>query len=309
MKAYSNSDAERELRLILDKAPGGAVSGEWISTTEQAGVSSQSGGYMYADGSHVAEGDNVFQTVRQIVEKLESSRTQRFNKVIVHWVKSKIPLMRGRVTVDTIFDEAIVPRGPDSTIYEAAAVARRAFWEIYGDVPDGFIAERGDANVHNQTNWFGPHRRVLSIRTSSRLTLATDGLSTPWAGIAEPENGVECELFIELDPSAMTSNQIDDWANLLIGLGDLVADGFQVAADVEKHRAILFYSLTDEFSPMTRVILSRDSRRIENLPFGSVPLIRVTPIAEEEIAHQDQSDEWASNAARYALSERGNDVA
>lgn len=80
MKAYSNSDAVRELRLILDKAPGGAVSGEWISTTEQAGVSSQSGGYRYADGSHVAEGDNIFQTVRQMVKKLEASRTLRFSR-------------------------------------------------------------------------------------------------------------------------------------------------------------------------------------------------------------------------------------
>ncbi|PWJ76978.1 UNVERIFIED_ORG: hypothetical protein C7430_1105 [Pantoea agglomerans] len=259
---------------------------------------------MYADGSHVTAGDHVFQRVCNVVDKLEASQIQSFNKVIVRWTKSKIPFMRGRVTVDTIFDETIVPRGPQSPIYEAAAVARRAFWKRYGDVSDSFIAERDDANVHNQTKWFGPHRRVLSTKSSTKLTLATDGLSTPWAGVADPENGVECELFMELDASDNTSQQIDDWAHLLISLGDLVADGYQVAADVEKYRAILFCSLTDDYKPMTRIILSRDARQIEGLPFGSVPLIRVTPIAEAEIENHDQSDGWASNAARHALAER-----
>lgn len=304
MVPYSNSEAARDLQLALDKAPAGAVSGEWFFTTEQAGVSSQSGGYMYGDGSHVAGGDNAFETIRKVVGKLEASRTQLFNKVIIRWTRSKIPLMRGRVTVDALFDETIVPRGPDSKVYEAAAIARRAFWKNNGYVLDGFAAERREANSHNQTKWLGPHRRVLSIKTNTGLTLATDGLSTPWAGISEPENGVECELFMLLDASAITTTQIADWANLLINLGDLIADGYQIAADVEKFGAILFCTLTNEFSPMTRIILSRDSRQIEGLPFGSVPLIRVTPIAEAEIEYRDQSDEWASNAARYALSER-----
>lgn len=304
MTAYSNSDAASDLRPALDKAPTGAVKGEWFFITEQAGVSSQTGGYIYADGSHVTAGDQAFQRVRNVVDKLESSRIKPFNKVIVRWTKSKIPLMRGHVTVDTIFDETIVPRGLQSPMYEAAAVARRAFWKRYGDVSDSFITERDDANVHNQTKWFGPHRRVLSTKSSTKLTLATDGLSTPWAGIANPENGVECELFMEMDASDNTSYQIDDWADLLISLGDLVAEGYQVAADVEKYGAILFCSLTDDYKPMTRIILSRDGRQIEGLPFGSVPLIRVTPIAEAEIEHHDQSDEWASNAARHALAER-----
>ncbi|WP_255253662.1 hypothetical protein [Kosakonia pseudosacchari] len=305
MTAYSNADAARDLRPALDKAPAGAVNGEWFYITEQAGVSSQTGGYMSADGSYVTAGDHTFQRAQKVVEKLEASGIQPFHKVIVRWTKSKIPLMRGRVTVDTIFDETIVPRGPQSPIYEAAAVARRAFWKRYGDISDGFIAERNEANVHNQTKWFGPHRRVLSIKNRAKLTLATDGLSTPWAGVADQENGVECELFMALDASDNTSHQINDWAHLLIRLGDLVADGYQVAADVEKYGAILFCSLTDDYKPMSRIILSRDGRQIDELPFGSVPLIRVTPIAEAEIEHQDQSDEWASNAARRALAKRG----
>jgi len=304
MTAYSNSDAARDLRPELDKAPTGAVNGEWFFITEQAGVSSQTGGYMYADGSHVTAGAQAFQRIGNVVDKLEASPITPFNKVIIRWTKSKIPLMRGRVTLDTIFDETIVPRGPESPVYEAAVVARRTFWESYGDVSDSFIAEQDDANVHNQTKWFGPHRRVLCAKSGTKLMLATDGLSTPWAGVAEPENGVECELFMELDVSDNTSHQIDNWGRLLISLGDLVADSYQVAADVEKYEAILFCSLTDDYKPMTRIILSRDGREIEGLPFGSVPLIRVTPIAEAEIENHDQSDEWASNAARHALAER-----
>lgn len=304
MTAYSNFDAARDLRSALDKAPPGAVNGEWFFITEQAGVSSQTGGYMYADGSHVAEGNHAIQKVREIVEKLEASRVQPFNKVIVHWTRSKIPLIRGRVKVETLLDVTIVPRGPQDPIYEAAYVARRAFWESYGRVSEGFRAERNDANVHNQTKWFGPHRRVLDIKNNTTITLVTDGLSTPWCGIADPENGVGCELFMEFDASNIISHQIDDWAHLLINLGDLVADGYQVAADVEKYGAILFCTLTDEYNPMTRIILSRDTRSIDKLPFGSVPLIRVTPIAESEIENLDQSDEWASSAARHALAER-----
>lgn len=307
MSAYSDFDAARDIRAAFGKAPAGAVSGEWFATTEQAGVSSQSGGYLDAEGGYIEAGDTISQAIRNVVEKLEASRTQPFNTVIARWTKSKIPFMQGSVTVDVILDEAIVPRGPDSKIYEAAAVARRVFWTTHGDVVDGFAAERGEANVHNQTKWFGPHRRVLAIKTATRLTLATDGLSTPWAGVAERENGVECELFMEFDASIVTSKQIDDWAHLLISLGDLVADGYRVAADVERHGAILFCRLTDDYSPMTRIILSRDRRLIEDLPFGSVPLIRVTPIAESEIEHQDQSGEWGGDAARHALAQRGID--
>lgn len=303
MKTYSNSDAVRDLRAAL-KAPAGAVTGEWLFITEQAGASSRTGGYMYADGRQVAAGEDAFQSVRDIVGKLEASRIQPFNKVIVRWTRPKLPFMRGHVTVETLYDEAIVPRGPQSSVYESAAVARRAFWTLSGEVSAGFIAERGEANEHNQTRWFGPHRRVLSVKNGSHLTLATDGLSTPWAGIAEPENGVECELFIESDASEIDSDQLDDWAHLLISLGDLVADGYQVADDVEKYGAILFCTLTAEYSPMTRIILSRDNRRIEGMPFGSVPLIRVTPITESDIEDQDLSDEWASLAARHVLSRR-----
>ena len=66
---------------------------------------------MYASGSHVAEDNHAFQKVREVVAKLEASQIQPFNKVIVHWTRSKVPLIRGRITVDTLFDEKIVPCG------------------------------------------------------------------------------------------------------------------------------------------------------------------------------------------------------
>ena len=47
--SYTLKDAERDLQAILDRAPPGAVGGEWESTTMQAGHSSSSGGYRDAD--------------------------------------------------------------------------------------------------------------------------------------------------------------------------------------------------------------------------------------------------------------------
>jgi len=156
---------------------------------------------------------------------------------------------------------------------------------------------------------FTPRRngsaRILAIQAPERLTLATDGLSTPWAGISEPENGVECELFMEFDAARLDAAGIENWANLLINIGDLVADGYRVARDVEKHRAILFCRLTEDHSPMSRIMLSQGPGRIDGLPFGSVPLIRATPIAEAEIEGQDLSDDWGAVAARNALAKRG----
>lgn len=110
---------------------------------------------MYADGSHVAEGNHSFQKVREVVDKIEASQMQRFNKVTVQWTRSKTPFIRGRVTVDTLFDETMVPRGPQDPIYEAASVARRAFWGKYDSISDGFMAQENDANVHNQMKRLG----------------------------------------------------------------------------------------------------------------------------------------------------------
>ncbi|GAA3110015.1 hypothetical protein GCM10010520_63090 [Rhizobium viscosum] len=316
MAAYTTDDAMRELSQLLAKPPAGAVRGEWEATTMQAGHSSRTGGYRNADGGHVEEGrPDSLSMIGEIVEKLEAGAAEGgdgpgFNKVVIRWKKPKIPFMRGQVTLETSFDRSIVPRGVDDPVYEAAAAARRAFWQERGAVDAGFAAERGAPNSYNQTKWFGPHRRVLSIRGRGAdggavLLLATDGLSTPWAGIADPENGVECELFMEFADNALDAEGVAAWGNLLISLGDLVADGHRVARDVEKHGAILFCRLTEDYRPMTRVMLSRDPGRIEGLPFGAVPLIRATPVADAELQGQDLDEEWGVTAAKSVLASRG----
>lgn len=91
----------------------------------------------------------------------------------------------------------------------------------------------------------------------------------------------------------------------MINLGDLVADGYRVARDVEKHGAILFCRLTEDYLPLSRVILSRDPGRINGMPFGSVPLIRATAIVESEIESRDPDEDWGALAARQALAKRG----
>ncbi|EJZ17976.1 hypothetical protein NE852_13560 [Rhizobium sp. Pop5] len=306
MASYSIDDAIRELAPVLGKAPAGAVSGQWTATTMQAGHSSRTGGYRDAEGKHVMEdSSHSLGIIDDVVEKLDRAAPRPINTVVIGWKKPKFPFMRGEVTLKTSFDEAIVPREPDDPIYEAAAAARRTFWQRRGALQVGFAAERETANIYNQTKWFGPHRRILAIDSPGKLTLATDGLSTPWAGVADPENGVECELFMEFDAATLNAAGVGNWANLLINIGDLVADGHHVARDVEDHGAILFCRLTEDYAPLTRIMLSRDASRIEGLPFGSVPLILVTPITEAEIQGQDLSDDWCAAAARHALAKRG----
>ncbi|MBV8238747.1 MAG: hypothetical protein JO221_08255 [Sphingomonas sp.] len=316
MTSYSVSDAIREVTPVLDHAPAGAVSGEWIATPMLAGSSSCEGGYSDANEQPVRVNlDNSepsfelfrpsFKIIAEVVEKLAASHALRFNKVTVRWSKAETPSTPGRITLKTEFDEALVAREPDDPIYEAAAAARLAFWRTRGNVAADFAAEWSVANIYNQTRWFGPHRRVLAVRTNDRLILATDGLSTPSGGVPTPENGVECELFMEFDIATTNDKLIDDSALMLIDIGDLIADDFGIAATVEKHGAILFCYLEDDDSPTIQVILSRGADRIERLPFGTVPLIRATPFKEGEIEGPVLLDDWGTQIAINALARRG----
>lgn len=308
MPPYSLADAERDLRETLDRAPKGAVKGEWQATTMQAGHSSRTGGYEDRHGHAVSEpGFRDLGAIDEVLAKLEGSAGERFNTVSITWTKARLPFRRGKVAIETRFDAIIVPRGPHDPSYEAAAAARRRFWEAIGATGIEIAAERGTANVHAQTKWYGPHRRVLLVRHPGGPLLATDGLSTPWAGIAKRENGVECELVLALpqDPSAPKAETIVLWGDVLIGIGDLVADGHRVRRTVEELGAILFSRLGDECRPMAFVVLSLDDRRIEGLPFGSARLLRATPVTEAEVAGLDPADPWAVEAARAALRARG----
>ncbi|KQS96637.1 MULTISPECIES: hypothetical protein [unclassified Rhizobium] len=305
MTSYSVADAEQELLPILDKAPKGAVSGEWTASTMQAGHSSRTGGYLDANGDHVRQDPTEpLNVIEDIVARLEASATSKFNAVTIRWKKARFPWKRGDISIETRFDASTVPRRADDPIYDTVAATRRRFWQSLGAVGDA--AQRGEPNSYGQTKWFGPHRRVLLVRRADDVILATDGLSTPWASIADPENGVECELMLELTGTDATDEErISLWANLLISIGDLVADGYRVARDVEKHRAILFCGLTDDYLPATRMILSATGETIPDMPFGAVPLIRATPVAEEEIPAQETDEDWDASTARAALQKRG----
>lgn len=306
MTSYTLKDAERELQPILDRAPPGAVAGDWDTTTMQAGHSSSSGGYRDADGDVVSRPDgDPHDEIVDVVEKLETGIAERFNTVHIRWTKAALPFMKGKVTVDIRFDARIVPRGTDDPIYAAAAKARRAYWQSRGDVDEGFAAERAEANVYGQTKWFNPHRRVLHIRAGGQDLLATDGLSTPWAGISDEENGVECEVVLAFDAGRLDAEGLRLWADLMVGVGDLVADGYGVARDVETHGAIVFCRTGESYLPLSRIVLSRTDETIAGLPFGAVPLIRATAVTEEEIAGLDPEEDWGATAAREALKRRG----
>ncbi len=218
-----------------------------------------------------------------------------------------LPWQRGRVTVETAFDAALVPRGPDDPVYAAAADARRRFWNSVGAVEPGFAAERETANIHGQTKWFQPHRRILRITDGDAVLLATDGLSTPWAGVTTRENGVECEVFMRLggagNPVAADEASVALWSDVLIGVGDLVADGYRVLRDVQTNGAILFCCLPEDCRPMGRMALRMDLRSIEGLPFGPVSLIEATPLREDELPGLND-DPWGTAAAFRALEKR-----
>ncbi len=309
MARTSVHDAERDLGAALDKAPSGAVRGEWTATTKQAGHSSCSGGYQDRDGALLPSDDAVFDRLEEVIKRLGADAATPFNVVTIRWTKAKLPWQRGKVSVETGFDPERVPRAPDDPVYAAAAEARRRFWACVGTLRPGFAAEREKANIHGQTKWFQPHRRILQIAAGDAVLLTTDGLSTPWAGVTTRENGVECEVFMRLggagNPVAADEASVALWSDMLIGVGDLVADGYRVLRDVETHGAILFCRLAEDCLPMTRTALSMDLRSIEGLPFGPVRLIEATPLREDELPGlSDDDDPWGAAAARAALEKR-----
>lgn len=308
---FTLEDAHRRLGEVLDRAPKQAVRGQWSATTTQAGVSRLSGGYRDADGHHVDEPeDHAADVVREVVERLDASAAEPFNTAEIRWAKSRLPWRAGTVSIETAFDPVIVPRGPDHPAYEEAASARRRFWAAIGELAPEPALERGAANAYAQTKWFGPHRRVLFVRRPGEVLLATDGLSTPWAGISERENGVGCEVMLRLEDLdgalSLASEVVEMWAGMMLGVGDMVADGYRVLRDVEQNGAILFCRLPDECAPYARIILSvaPEAGVIEGLPFGSVRVVEATPVTEDEVVGRDPDEPWGATAARAALARR-----
>ncbi|WP_102958137.1 hypothetical protein [Mangrovicella endophytica] len=308
MASYSVDDAQRDLGAVLDKAPAGAVRAEWTATTMQAGHASRTGSYYDRSGAMTSGDESRLDIIEEVVDRLAASAATPFNTVTIRWTKAKLPWQRGKVDVTTAFEPALVPRGPDDPVYDIVAEARRSFWNTVGAVDPDFASERAEANIHGQTKWFQPHRRILQVRTNDQVLLATDGLSTPWAGVTTRENGVECEVFMRLggvgNPLAADERTIALWARVLIGVGDLVADGYRVLRDVQTNGAILFCRLDEACLPMTWMALHMDSRSIEGLPFGPVSLIEATPLREDEVGRLDSDDPWDASAAKTALGRR-----
>lgn len=314
---YAIADAERDLRAALGRAPAGAVAGAWSATTVQAGHAQISGGYTDAGGHYVDAGPRrAFDAVGAAVDRLVAAGGPAFNRIEVRWTADRFPLSLlgrpGRVRVETVFDPVIVPRGPDDPAYEAAATARRRFWEGRGTLLPGYAAQGSHANPYGQTRWFGPHRRILMLRpipaAADGAVLATDGLSTPWAGIPDRENGVACEVALRLpEGEAAEAERVRLWANILLSLGDRVADGHRVADDVARHGAILFSRLPAECAPFAQVILTEaaDGAVIADLPFGSVPLLEAVPVRAAEVADDDPDEAWGATTARAAIARRG----
>ena len=309
-KFYSVADAERDLARVLSRAPEGAVSGAW-TTTVQAGVSSSNGGYVDTRGVFVEDvgepSEQASDAICAAVERLKAEGDlPLWNMATVRWHGKD-----GQVDVTTGFDPDIVPRGPNDPIYERAAAARRRFWQEVGGAEPDYLAESTGANVYGQTKWFGPHRRVLLARRPTSVLLATDGLSTPWAGVPTKENGVECEICIELANPGHTFDRglqgLRPWVDLLFAMGDVIADGYRIARDIEENGPVACFKLGAEYAPAVRIVLSLDEAaavtpaRMNGLPFGPALLLTATPVTEADLVALDLSGERSAEVARFAL--------
>lgn len=304
---FSHDDETRELAVLLDQCSKGAVTGDWTVTTMQAGVSSQSGCYQDKNGSNL--GDNGHNTaICEVIERMCSNADKPFNTAKIHWRKSRFPFGRGEVSLETYLDLEIVPRGPDDPCYQQAADARQKFWNGIGRMSDTPLVETKASNAYAQTKWFGPHRRVFFVERAPGSMLVTDGLSTPWAGIPDKENGVESEVALLLAPIVEGCNCDDPkilfWAEILAQIGDFIADDYQIVQAVEKYQAIVFCRLQEECLPYSRIVLSAAGYQIDDLPFGSATVLKATPVTETEILHDDPDEEWLASAARRAIRNR-----
>ena len=173
-----------------------------------------------------------------------------------------------------------------------------------------YLAEDLEANIYNQTKWFGPHRRILAVRGHGVLLLATDGLSTPWAGIPDRENGVGCELWLYLTGPDRTLGQPDPrltlWAELLRNIGNAFADDNSLPDDIATNGPVLAFHLDADYLPHTRIVLSLHENttgiptHIPGLPFGPIRLVAVTPVTEDDLAGSELENQ-AELPARSVL--------
>lgn len=281
------------------------MSGSWEVTTWQAGTASTSGCYQDEKAQNL--GDNGHNSmIFDIIERLSASADESFNTAKVSWRKSRFPFLKNEVGLSIAFDPEIVPRGPGDTIYQIAAAARRDCWDRIGQMATDPLVETIPDNMHAQTKWFGPHRRVYLVENESGPMLVTDGLSTPWAGISDKENGVEAEVIMMLEPLLEVGDGDREtktlfWAQILGEIGDFIADGYRIANEVKKYQAIVFCRLQEECSPYGRMVLSAAGYEIDDLPFGPATVLLATPIPEPDISPDNEQEDWLASVARSAI--------
>lgn len=219
---------------INRSAPRGATCGEWTQTIELAGVSGCSGGFQDARGNWLETPDQIRDAIRDAAESLFTGDTS-WNLLHITWSGAD-------VTLKTEFDATIVPRAIDDPVYSVAASVRRRFWQGAGDVLPDYLGPTPHSNDYGQTRWLSPHRRAIAVRRSADMILATDGLSTPWPGVPDAVNGCSCEVFFRLP----IAEQIERWSEILLSVGDMIADEGEMGLDLAEEAAAVFCRLPDE---------------------------------------------------------------
>lgn len=301
MATQLNSELVKRLRQL---APASAERLIWTQSIEMAAVSSGSGGFVDANGEWL---DPFSKEAAEFTEFISSFVAQMtndgsWNVAEIHWKTDE-----EAATIETHFDATIVPRAHDDLVYELAVGARAAFWQGKGDVID-YPGEPTRINDHRQTKWRSPHRRLIRVSTASGIILATDGLSTPWSGVPDEKNGIECEIYLPLKGIVIGSvdSEATAWVHALLDIGDFAAEEFELREVVKEHSAVLFCKLNARLAPYTQMILSVPNiegwQEIPGLPFGSISLLRATPVKENDLEGLDLSSDWGAEAARSVLS-------
>lgn len=133
--------------------------------------------------------------------------------------------------------------------------------------------------------------------------LATDGLSTPWPGVPDKVNGSGLEVFLE-SPGVYS---IEAWTDIMLHVGDMIADDVGVESLVRRHGAVLFLDISSALAPYSHLALSIPSANepdeIPSLPYGSARLLRATAVTPDDLAGHSL-DGWAVDAAQQALARR-----
>lgn len=303
MPKQQSTELAARLRQL---APASAKRLEWTQTIEMAAVSNGTGGFIDAGGGWLDPFTDPAADATKIICSFVSQMANdgSWNVAVITWETDD-----EAATIETHFDATIVPRTINDPAYDSAMSARAAFWRGRGGVIE-YLGEPTRINYHGQTKWYSPHRRLVKVSTASGVVLATDGLSTPWSGVPDKKNGIECEIYLPLE-GAMGSGatELTAWVHALLDVGDFAADECELCDAVKENSAILFCRLDARLSPFTQMILSVPGleawREIPDLPFGSISLLRATPVKDSDLEGLDLSTDWGAEAARSALSRLG----